>query len=90
MGLSREKSVQGESISGEYAGLEPAIITVKTLPQHVSSALDAKRWQQGLSDGGDGRDGKGTGDGQLRIDLAGDLAGDVANVFDCEVGSKPT
>ena len=35
----------------------------------------------GLSDGRDEMNGKDTGDGQLGIDLTGDLAGDVANVF---------
>ena len=35
-------------------------------------------------------DGKDAGDGQLRVDLAGDLAVEVAKVFDCEVGGKPS
>ena len=44
----------------------------------------------GLSDKGVEMDGKDAGDGQLRVDLAGDLAVEVAKVFDCEVGGKPS
>ena len=80
-------------ISGEHAGLSLLSSRQYTLRPPVSSALAAKRWLHrtkgalgGLSDWGDGRDGKGTGDGQFRVDLAGE----VANVFDSEVGSKPS
>ena len=81
---------------GNTRGLSLLSSRLYTLLPPVSSALAAKRLLHdrrhrakgalgGLIDGGDGRDGKGTGDGQLTFDLAGDLAGKVAKVFDCEV-----
>ena len=82
---------------GNTRGLSLLSSRLYTLLPPVSSALAAKRLLHrakgalgGLSDGGDGRDGKGIGDGQLTVDLAGDLAGNVAKVFDCEVEVKPS
>ena len=83
-------------ISGEFAELESPIVSDSspfcTSRPPLRSALAAKNRRlhstkgalEGLSAGGDGMNRRETGKRQLKIDLAGDLAGDVAVGFDDE------